>query len=149
MFKITTSGRWVIQMSHRYISDCVIKHVKLTEYQVYELTTPDYPDSHSGSISCTMKFEATDLKSYHTLRISVYITRYTAYFITIMPRMWWSLPVVFNSCWKRWMEWSQRLNLSTGNQQIAAPTDFTLLTARHHLFTIFKKNKFPFKEINK
>ena len=36
----------------------MIKHVKLTEYQVYELTTPDYPQSHSGSVSCTMKFEA-------------------------------------------------------------------------------------------
>lgn len=35
-----------------------MKHVKLGEYQITEVTTPSFPSPHSGSISCTLKFEA-------------------------------------------------------------------------------------------
>jgi len=40
------------------LSDCAMKHVKLGEYQITEVTTPSFPSPHSGSISCTLKFEA-------------------------------------------------------------------------------------------
>ena len=46
------------QFTLNYISDCSSKPIKLSQYSEFELTTPGYPAAHTGSLSCTMRFEA-------------------------------------------------------------------------------------------
>ena len=41
-----------------FFSDCSSKPIKLSQYSEFELTTPGYPAAHTGSLSCTMRFEA-------------------------------------------------------------------------------------------